>query len=94
MIKPENEKKRIFRFSASALAKEEARKPCWKNHREFFRLSFPLGRFHFRKPVFRGEIVRIIHPNTGGDENDMAVGIPFELFETVTEGVAATKPSY
>ena len=28
------------------------------------------------------------------DENDMAVGIPFELFETVTEGVAATKPSY
>ena len=28
------------------------------------------------------------------DENDMAVGIPFELFETITRGVEATIPSY
>ena len=30
-----------------------------------FAFLFSLGRFHFRKPVFRGEVVRIIHPNTG-----------------------------
>lgn len=27
-------------------------------------------------------------------ENDMAVGIPFELFEAVTKGIIATQPNY
>ena len=30
-----------------------------------FAFLFALGRFHFRKPVFGGEVVRIILPNTG-----------------------------
>ncbi len=50
-------------------------------------------------PYLTGEMnVSVLCPSTRmlckWDENDMAVGIPFELFETVTEGVAATKPSY
>ena len=31
----------------------------------FIAFLFPLGRFHFREPVFRGEIVLVIHPNAG-----------------------------
>ena len=31
----------------------------------FIAFLFPLGRFHFREPVFRGEVVLVIHPNTG-----------------------------
>ncbi len=31
----------------------------------FLAFLFSFGRFQFRQPVFRGEVVRMIHPNTG-----------------------------
>lgn len=50
-------------------------------------------------PYLTGEMnVSVLCPSTRmlckWDENDMAVGIPFELFETITRGVEATIPSY
>lgn len=50
-------------------------------------------------PYLTGELnVSVLCPSTRmlckWSENDMAVGIPFELFETVAKGVAATKPNY
>ena len=50
-------------------------------------------------PYLTGELnVSVLCPSTRmlckWDENDMAVGIPFELFEQVTKGVAATQPNY
>lgn len=50
-------------------------------------------------PYLTGEMnVSVMCPSTrmlcGWSENDMAVGIPFELFEKIVEGVIATKPSY
>lgn len=50
-------------------------------------------------PYLTGEMnVSVLCPSTRmlckWDENDMAVGIPFELFETITKGVEATIPSY
>ena len=50
-------------------------------------------------PYLTGEMnVSVMCPSTRmlckWSENDMAVGIPYELFEKVAEGVAATKPSY
>ncbi len=50
-------------------------------------------------PYLTGEMnVSVLCPSTRmlckWDENDMAVGIPFELFEMVTEGTVATKPNY
>ncbi|WP_242957945.1 DUF169 domain-containing protein [Lachnoclostridium sp. An118] len=50
-------------------------------------------------PYLTGEMnVSVLCPSTRmlckWNENDMAVGVPFELFEMITEGVAATQPSY
>lgn len=50
-------------------------------------------------PYLTGELnVSVLCPSTRmlckWTENDMAVGIPFELFEMVTEGVVATQPRY
>ena len=50
-------------------------------------------------PYLTGELnVSVLCPSTRmlckWTENDMAVGIPFELFETITEGVVCTKPNY
>ena len=50
-------------------------------------------------PYLTGEMnVSVLCPSTRmlckWDENDMGVGIPFELFEMITEGVVATKPNY
>lgn len=50
-------------------------------------------------PYLTGEMnVSVLCPSTRmlckWSENDMAVGIPFELFEMITEGTAATKPNY
>lgn len=50
-------------------------------------------------PYLTGEMnVSVLCPSTRmlcqWTENDMAVGIPFELFEMITEGVVATKPNY
>lgn len=50
-------------------------------------------------PYLTGEMnVSVLCPSTRmlckWSENDMAVGIPFELFEMITEGVVATKPNY
>ena len=50
-------------------------------------------------PYLTGEMnVSVLCPSTRmqckWNENDMAVGIPFELFEMITNGVEATKPTY
>lgn len=50
-------------------------------------------------PYMTGELnVSVLCPSTRmlckWDANDMAVGIPFEMFEMITEGVVATKPNY
>lgn len=50
-------------------------------------------------PYLTGEMnVSVLCPSTRmlckWSENDMAVGIPFELFQTITDGVVATKPNY
>ncbi len=50
-------------------------------------------------PYLTGEMnVSVLCPSTRmlckWDENDMAVAVPFELFETITDGVVATKPNY
>ena len=50
-------------------------------------------------PYLTGEMnVSVMCPSTRmlckWDENDMAVAVPFELFETVTKGVVATHPCY
>ena len=50
-------------------------------------------------PYMTGELnVSVLCPSTRmlckWDDNDMAVGIPFELYEMITEGVVATVPSY
>lgn len=50
-------------------------------------------------PYLTGEMnVSVLCPSTRmlckWSENDMAVGIPFELFEMISEGVVATHPSY
>lgn len=50
-------------------------------------------------PYLTGELnVSVLCPSTRmlckWSENDMAVGIPFEMFETITEGVVCTKPNY
>ena len=50
-------------------------------------------------PYMTGEMnVSVMCPSTRmlckWSENDMAVGIPYELFERITDGVEATKPSY
>ena len=50
-------------------------------------------------PYLTGEMnVSVLCPSTRmlckWSEDDMAVGIPFELFEMITEGVEATKPNY
>ncbi|MGC4020127.1 MAG: DUF169 domain-containing protein [Muricomes sp.] len=50
-------------------------------------------------PYLTGEMnVSVLCPSTRmlckWSPNDMAVGIPFELFETITEGVIATQPNY
>lgn len=50
-------------------------------------------------PYLTGEMnVSVLCPSTRmlckWNPEDMAVGIPFELFETITEGVVATQPNY
>lgn len=50
-------------------------------------------------PYISGEMnVSVLCPSTRmlckWSEHDMAVGIPFELFEMITKGVFATKPNY
>ena len=50
-------------------------------------------------PYLTGEMnVSVLCPSTRmlckWSDNDMAVGIPFELFEMITEGVVATQPNY
>lgn len=50
-------------------------------------------------PYLTGEMnVSVLCPSTRmlckWDENDMAVAVPFELFEMITRGVAATHPIY
>lgn len=50
-------------------------------------------------PYLTGELnVSVLCPSTRmlckWDENDMAVGMPYELFEMITDGVAATEPEY
>lgn len=50
-------------------------------------------------PYLTGEMnVSVLCPSTRmlckWSPNDMAVGIPFELLETITEGVIATQPNY
>lgn len=50
-------------------------------------------------PYLTGEMnVSVLCPSTRmlckWTENDMAVGIPFELFQMITEGVVATQPNY
>lgn len=50
-------------------------------------------------PYLTGELnVSVLCPSTRmlckWSPNDMAVGIPFELLETITEGVLATQPNY
>lgn len=50
-------------------------------------------------PYLTGELnVSVLCPSTRmlckWSENDMAVGIPFELFEPVTKGIIATQPNY
>ncbi|MDY3121221.1 DUF169 domain-containing protein [Suipraeoptans intestinalis] len=50
-------------------------------------------------PYLSGELnVSVLCPSTRmlckWSENDMAVGIPFELFESMTNGVVATQPNY
>ena len=50
-------------------------------------------------PYLTGELnVSVLCPSTRmlckWSENDMAVGIPFELFEAVTKGIIATQPNY
>lgn len=50
-------------------------------------------------PYLTGEMnVSVMCPSTRmlckWSENDMGVGIPFELFEKIVEGVVATKPNY
>lgn len=37
----------------------------WKNRRESYPPSFPLGWFHFRETVFRGKIVGVVLPDAG-----------------------------
>ncbi len=50
-------------------------------------------------PYLTGEL-NVVHacPSTRmlckWSEHDMGVGIPFELFEQITEGVVATQPNY
>ena len=66
LIKPENEGKRIFRFLVPTLRqRKKLGSRAGRITGSLFAFLFPLGRFHFRKPVFGGEIVRIILPNTG-----------------------------
>ena len=50
-------------------------------------------------PYLTGEMnVSVLCPSTRmlckWSENDMGVGIPYELFEMITDGVVATKPNY
>lgn len=50
-------------------------------------------------PYLTGELnVSVLCPSTRmlckWGENDMAVGIPFELFERITSGIVATQPNY
>lgn len=50
-------------------------------------------------PYLTGEMnVSVLCPSTRmlckWTENDMGVGIPYELFEMITEGVVSTKPNY
>ena len=50
-------------------------------------------------PYLTGEMnVSVLCPSTRmlckWSENDMAVGIPYELFEQIVEGVEATQPNY
>ena len=50
-------------------------------------------------PYLTGELnVSVLCPRTRmlckWSEHDMGVGIPFELFEQITDGVVATQPNY
>ena len=50
-------------------------------------------------PYLTGDLnVSVLCPSTrmlcGWSENDMAIGMPFELLEQIKEGVIATQPNY
>ncbi|WP_251496991.1 hypothetical protein [Otoolea muris] len=65
-IKPENEKKRIFRFELPAFQqRKKFGSHAGRITGSLTALLFSFRWLHFRKPVFRGEVVRTIHPNAG-----------------------------